>query len=151
MFIVGTRRSNARDNSEHPPTTEEGDQLNELGDCMKKTVQNPGLLPIYLAAIEELRKSYSFIYKARSTKFESGDIFIWLFRVSQEYLMLLREWTQEALAIFAYFCVILKRLETNWWIEGWSTHLMRRLYPMLDEEHRLWIRWPVEEIGWVPS
>jgi hypothetical protein len=36
-------------------------------------------------------------------------------------------------------------------MEGWSIHLISGIYDSLDEEHRLWLRWPMEEIGWVPS
>lgn len=83
--------------------------------------------------------------------FETSDIFIWLFRVQDDYLELLKRHSQEALVIFAYFCVILKRLDHHWWIEGWSTHLMEKIWGILDEEHRLWVRWPIEEIGWIPN
>lgn len=107
-------------------------------------------LQIYADAIYELQKSFAVVYQ-EGARCESEDVFIWLFRVSDEYLMLLRERTQEALSIFAFFCVIPKRLEANWWIEGWSGHLMTRIYLLLDEEHRLWVRWAMNEIGWVPN
>jgi hypothetical protein len=42
-------------------------------------------------------------------------------------------------------------LDSCWWMEGWATHLIAKIYHLLDEEHRLWIRWPIEEIGWIPS
>ena len=104
-----------------------------------------------MAAIVELRKSFAVAYSEEIAVLESSDVFIFLFRVSEEYLYLLKDRTQESLAIFAYFCIITKRLENAWWSQGWSDHLMSQIHDLLDEEHRLWIRWPMEEIGWLPS
>jgi len=150
MFIIGARRNQPQEDLFHEHSAE-GEQLNELQQLIRGTAVNEQVLQIYSTAIEDLRKSLFLAYGNGPQAFESSDVFIWLFRVSEDYLMLLRERTQEALAIFAYFCVIPKKLEANWWIEGWSTHLMTRIYNLLDEEHRLWIRWPIEEIGWIPN
>jgi hypothetical protein len=27
---------------------------------------------------------------------------------------------------------------------------MSKIYTLLDDEHKLWIRWPMEETGWIP-
>jgi hypothetical protein len=83
-------------------------------------------------AIDELQKSFAVAYKGVFQTMESTDVFIWLLQVSEEYLQYLREGTQESLAIFAYFCVIAKRLEKNWWSDGWNNHLMSTIYALLD-------------------
>ncbi|KAH8593540.1 hypothetical protein B0O99DRAFT_515376, partial [Bisporella sp. PMI_857] len=150
MFSKGSRRYEIRDrygNEAFP----ESQRLNELTSFIEEFTSDHEKVEVYRHTIFELRKSYGMVYRNASQTIESGDIFIWLFKVSEEYLELLREKAQEALAIFAYFSVIPKRLEVNWWIEGWSTHLISRIYGLMDEEHRLWIRWPIEEIGWVPN
>lgn len=83
---------------------------------------------------------------------DSGDIFITIWMVARDFLPLLRgpDARQEAVAIFAHFLIILKKLEPQWWSDGWPEHLIERIWEMLDQEHRLWIQWPVEELGWVP-
>lgn len=149
MFINGGRRSLMRNSVTE--AAEETAHLDDLERQISSTLSKKELLPIYQQAIDELRKTYNFIYAQTPQMCESSDVFIWLFQVAEEYLMLLRERTQEAMAVFAHFCVVPKRLEANWWIGGWSTQLISNLYPHLDEEHRLWIRWPIEEIGWVAS
>lgn len=104
-----------------------------------------------MTAISELQKSFAVAYSGVYDTLESSDVFIFLFCVSGDYLTLLKDRTQESLAIFAHFCIIAKKLEHYWWSDGWSEHLMSQIYAMLDEEHRLWIRWPMEEIGWLPT
>ncbi|KAH6694018.1 hypothetical protein F5X68DRAFT_267289 [Plectosphaerella plurivora] len=86
------------------------------------------------------------------TQLEPWDIFIWQWTVAGNFLPLLQgpEARQEAVAIFAHFLILFKKLESQWWLEGWATHLIEKAWAMLDQEHRLWIQWPIEELGWVP-
>jgi hypothetical protein len=53
------------------------------------------------------------------------------------------------LSIFAFSGVILKNLEFHWWMSGNSAHLLSSIYRLLDKEHRLWIHWPMIQVGWV--
>jgi hypothetical protein len=152
MFSAGRRRTQLRDKY-IAEVQKEDNPLTELRDFVEKTTFDSQDAVIYLDAIDQLRKSFiSFSEQGqRVPGFESADVFIWVFEVDDRYLKLLREQTQEALCIFAYFCVLLQRVNSYWWMEGWATHLIAKIYHPLDEEHRLWIRWAIEEIGWIPS
>ncbi|KAH6717726.1 hypothetical protein BKA61DRAFT_476235 [Leptodontidium sp. MPI-SDFR-AT-0119] len=149
MFISGSRQSALRTQyiAEKSP---QDDPLIELSGLVAQNSTDEANKHVYLAAIETLRKSYAFYNRPGPSGYETGDIFIWIFEVTEEFLQLLRGHTQESLTIFAYFCVVLKRLDSHWWMQGWSTHLVSQIWNLLDEEHRLWIRWPLEEIGWLP-
>jgi len=152
MFIAGARRTALREEAHvKADGSMEDSKLTDLRQAIKETVRDSHALETYMGAIDELEKAFTVAYKGIFQTIETTDVFIFLFRVSEEYLTFLKERTQESLAIFAYFCVIAKRLENNWWSVGWSNHLMSRIYSGLDEEHKLWIRWPIEEIGWVPT
>jgi hypothetical protein len=148
MFSLGERRSRTRD--EQSESSEENHHLGLLRYVIRENVIDQHLFDIYMAAIDQLQKSLAVAYSGIYHTLESSDVFIFLFCVSEEYLLLLKDRTQESLAVFAHFCIIAKRLENNWWAEGWSGHLMSQIYALLDAEHRLWIRWPMEEIGWLP-
>ncbi|KAF2971880.1 hypothetical protein GQX73_g1705 [Xylaria multiplex] len=75
---------------------------------------------------------------------------MWMVKVPDPFVELLKSHDSEALCVLAFFCVLLKRLEHLWWIEGWAFHLIERIYTTLDDRYRLWIRWPLEETGWAP-
>ena len=150
-FRIGAVRANLREEVSYDFTGEQ-DPTQELRGYMEYSKLPPENYDMCIHAIDELRKSFAMHYKTnyRATH-EFGDIFIWLFRVNNGYLELVREHCQEAVAIFAYFCVLLKALDAKWWIQGSSVHLIGQIWDALDEEHRLWIRWPIDEIGWIPS
>ncbi|KAG9228599.1 hypothetical protein BJ875DRAFT_233239 [Amylocarpus encephaloides] len=150
MFRAGGRRSELREEAannfpiEQDPTQEIRHQL-DISGLEDETYD------LCTQATNELRKSFALLIHDPNPEYqEFGDAFIWLFRVNNGYLDLLRKGCQSAIAIFGYFCVLLKSVDHKWWMEGCSSRFLSQIYNMLDEEHRLWIRWPIEEIGWVP-
>ncbi|KAF4630547.1 hypothetical protein G7Y89_g7593 [Cudoniella acicularis] len=149
LFQARQRRQNLRENCDGSGV--EGNHLKELRDLVLQTTREEEMIPVYTTNIDSLQRAFTFIYTSAPHTHETGDVFIWIFRVTNEYLMALKEGTQEALAIFAYSCVLFKKMEGYWWMEGWSVQLMSNIYDFLDEEHRLWIRWPIKEIGWTPK
>ncbi|KAJ1323928.1 RNA polymerase II-specific transcription factor-like protein [Microdochium nivale] len=109
----------------------------------------------YATAIAELKKSFGHAEAVRrgvggSGPYEMTDAFIWVYTVAEDLLPLLRVGVAEAVAVFAYFCVLLRLLEGHWWMQGWGMQLMAQAYEMLDEEERLWIAWAMDEVGFVP-
>ncbi|ETS73871.1 hypothetical protein PFICI_14817 [Pestalotiopsis fici W106-1] len=112
----------------------------------------PAKLRVLLDAVETLRKSYAVVHDgSQSDENKSRGVFVWVYKISDFYVDLVSAGDNEALCVLAYFCVLLRRLDFMWWIEGWGLHLIERIYARLNDKYRLWIRWPIEEIGWVPS
>ncbi|KAH9887513.1 hypothetical protein F4778DRAFT_756960 [Xylariomycetidae sp. FL2044] len=148
LFNHGIERFIAReDNSNALPAHQHLESLREL---ISRRELDKKLTTIYLDAIEELKKSFSLFDPRNNSRRDLTDAFVWIHMVVVDFIPLLRDPLQEAVAIFAFWCVLLKRLENQWWLHGWANHLIAKSFNLLDEEHRLWIRWPIEEIGWVP-
>ena len=121
------------------------EQLNILQYLIAGTIPDLETFNTYAQAIEELRKSFA-VFNSYQYNHGATDAFIWVHCVSEEYLLLLRKGTQESLCIFAFFCALLHQMNSIWWGEGWSTHLMAQIGLLLDEEHRQWILWPVKQV-----
>lgn len=117
---------------------------------MRASVTDPTELDIYERAIGELRCQLGLALSSERRDLDIMDAFVWHFSMADEFLPLLREERQVAVAIFAHSLVVFSALDGHRWLRGWDTFLLGRIWDMLDEEHRLWIQWPVEEIGWVP-
>ncbi|KAJ5273657.1 hypothetical protein N7478_008782 [Penicillium angulare] len=115
----------------------------EEGEEKKRTLQN---------TIAALSRSYSFLY---GRDFKDQDklrgFYIWLYEVDNSFFDLVKNGDNGALCVLAFYAVLIKDLEKYWWMEGWAVHLIRGIYMLLDGEHRIWIRWAIEEIGWVPD
>lgn len=107
---------------------------------------------ILLDAFQDLRRAFYFFYgEELGNEAKIRSLFTWMYKIPDEFLSLLRDKNSKALCIMAFFCVLLHRLEYNWWFQGWSTHLIDRIYTALDDVHRFWIKWTIQEIGWIPK
>jgi hypothetical protein len=145
MFSNGMRMAALRESA-----SGKDEHLEMLRHLIRATITDSNTLDIYLAAVDRLEKPFVMISDTGPLSHHFNELFAWLFGISDEYLLLLREHTQESVVIFAHACVLLNQMDHHWWVEGLSTHLISNIYYLLDEEHRLWIRWPMEEIGWIP-
>ncbi len=123
----------------------------ELRQHILGCVQDKELLITYTAAIDELETSLLSAQNS-STPRDIIEAMMWLWAVSDSLIPLLKVPMQEAVVIFAHFSILLKQYESQWWLRGWSEHLVSRAYDILDEEHRPWVAWPMREAGFsVPT
>ncbi|KAI9900226.1 hypothetical protein N3K66_004488 [Trichothecium roseum] len=145
----------------HRPEHLRSDVLDELSRHVDAGARDrPDELRVYRDTIDKLRPQLSSVLARRARRGSGGggeeeaadisDAFMWSFQVAEEFMPLLRARRQEAVAIYAHSCIILHALEHNRWVQGWADFVMGRAWEMLDEEHRMWIQWPMEEIGWAP-
>ncbi|KAI1213198.1 uncharacterized protein F4807DRAFT_313607 [Annulohypoxylon truncatum] len=131
------------------PPEHEG--LKELETTVRFYVKDGQKLDDLIHAIDELKRAFAFCHSGNIMDDQRvRGVFMWLFGIRDGFTQLTKGHDNEALSVLAFFCVLLKRLDYIWWIEGWGSHLIGRIYSVLDEGYRLWIQWPIEEIGWVP-
>ncbi|XDG01020.1 hypothetical protein ABKA04_000635 [Annulohypoxylon sp. FPYF3050] len=131
------------------PPEHEG--LKELETTIRMYVKDAQKLEVLAHSIDELKRAFAFTHSANVVDDQRvRGVFMWLFGIRDEFTRLIKEHDNEALSVLSFFCVLLKRLDYIWWIEGWGIHLIERICSVLDEGYRLWIQWPIEEIGWVP-
>ena len=152
--------------------------LMDIQSLIHRNCTDASLVPIYDDMIEQLRRILGLMLTpARSgstgsgegspgcsqlpqqqapppvvTHLEAWDLLIWQWTQGKDFLPLLEAVPppQEALVIFAYCLLVLRKLENKWWIEGWADHLMGRTWALLDDQHRHWVGWATEEMGWIP-
>ncbi|KAH8434293.1 Zn(II)2Cys6 transcription factor [Aspergillus melleus] len=123
------------------PDTVIMDSLDTFTAHLRKTHPEPDSdsdLQAYLVAIEELRRWSAGV---------DGHGFQWAVYVDESYISLLRQMKPAALVIFAHFARVVKKSDSNYWLRGWADRLVGVIYGTLDENHRLWIRPVLEEMG----
>lgn len=124
--------------------------LQDLRDHIVSTASQDPHLDKYLSTLEDLQKAFP-MEGASSGSAASQRAFTWLYRVEDEFVECLQQREPIALVIVGHFCVLLQSLGNFWWIDGWAEHLMAEVMGSLSGEHRMWMRWPIEEIGWIPQ
>lgn len=134
----------------HQPEHKNANILHELQAQIDATVVDGEEKGVYSYAIQELRCQLSYVLSSRSPDIDLADAFVWHAVVADSFMPLLQQGKQEAVAIFAHSLVIFGAVPSSRWMTGWDTFLLARAWDVLDPEHRLWIQWPIEEIGWMP-
>ncbi|KAF7163934.1 hypothetical protein CNMCM6106_000706 [Aspergillus hiratsukae] len=74
------------------------------------------------------------------------QIFGWLYTLPDLVLADAQQRRPAALVVFAFFTVLLKRLDPAWFIHGWPEHIVNGIYSNLDEYHRGYVQWPMQQI-----
>lgn len=146
IFQSGQRRNDKRSAEPFMLGSVHDDQVVLLQQRILDSCMDPERVDAYKGALTEVRKSLTILF-AYSETYEVSDAFVWVFETPEAYFALLREQDQAALCIFAFFCVGLDRLSGNWWADGWSIHLMNQIFRLVDDEHRWWIQWPIDQVG----
>ncbi|OLN86959.1 Sterol uptake control protein 2-like protein 7, partial [Colletotrichum chlorophyti] len=137
----------ARDDSRAQPEV-----LQDLRTLVNGSKVDAELLRVYNLAIDELLHPISLALHDGGRGMDIIDVFIWKYFVTDEFLPLLKTpgANQEAIVIYAHFCIVLKRLENQWWLQGWAKHLISQAWELLDDSHKSWIKWPMDELEWTP-
>ncbi|KAL2171363.1 hypothetical protein VTG60DRAFT_3005 [Thermothelomyces hinnuleus] len=109
---------------------------------------DPALRRTYAHALDELELALVGARADPGAPRDVLDAMVWLWVVSDEFVPLLRAptQTQEAVAIFAHFGLLLRHHESHWWLQGWGDHVIARAGEILDDDHRAWIEWPLREM-----
>ncbi|CAG8971465.1 hypothetical protein HYALB_00002049 [Hymenoscyphus albidus] len=137
---------------EQPPSNNE--HLQALREMILSSAAEDPDLQIYLSALDGLARSFPTstpLHEMRLAQPSPQVVFAWLYRISDEFVATLQQRRPISLVILAHFCVLFNSLSSFWWTKDWVDHLMREIYGSLQKEYRLWMKWPMEEIGWVPS
>ncbi|KAG9230035.1 C6 zinc finger protein [Amylocarpus encephaloides] len=128
--------------------------LKSLHDMILSATPHDPDQQLYLTAVSALARSFptpSSTSVGRTTQSSPQLVFAWLYRLSDEFVLRLQQRNPISLVILAHFCVLFNSLSSFWWSKDWVDHLMKEIYDSLPREHRLWIKWPMEEIGWIPN
>ncbi|KAF9694234.1 hypothetical protein EKO04_007859 [Ascochyta lentis] len=75
--------------------------------------------------------------------------FIWIFTVPEKYLVLQHQRQPPALIIFAFYGVLLHRLNNYWWAEGCGKNIVGAVDECLGPYWSSWMDWPKQAVGLV--
>lgn len=115
-------------------------------------------IPSHDPNLQTYLREFDSLFEAFTAKFEGLDditdessryshiVFAWLYRISADFALRLQQKEPIALVILAYFVVLMKELDSVWFISPWIEHVMAGIDSFLSEDYRIWIQWPIEQI-----
>ncbi|GJC83260.1 sterol regulatory element-binding protein ECM22 [Colletotrichum liriopes] len=70
----------------------------------------------------------------------------WLYSMDDDLVIRLQQKQALSLILLGHFAVLIQTLEHFWFIQGWSEHLLKGLFNVLDTQYAHWLDWPAEQI-----
>lgn len=121
-----------------------------LQRLVEQEITDEGHRAVYNAAIKDLLEIMREVYERRSP----GDpgvglmhlLIGWLYRLPEDFVGLLQEKEPRALVVLAYWAVMLKYMDSVWFMKGWSEHVLSGISACLKPEYRPWIEWPLRRV-----
>lgn len=122
--------------------------LKQLELCNGKLIQSESQGKTYRSAIDALRMTFKAVAYNPN---DPGFGLVWLGMVERSYIDLLRNSDQMALVVLAHYGIILHSLRCQWYSRDWGYQLVKAVHGKLQVAWRLWIQWPLNEVGFQPQ
>ena len=100
----------------------------------------------FAAAATSLRTSFLKVEAIPPGDMNSPPIWHWAIRLQAGFVDKLAEGHVIPLVLVAHWCVLLARAKHYWWMDGWVEMTMGEIQRNMKDEHRYWLRWPLERI-----
>ncbi|KAJ5745791.1 hypothetical protein N7520_010973 [Penicillium odoratum] len=102
-----------------------------------------------ISAIQDLFEIMDDLYDRVSVGKQGGSLMHlligWLYRRPEAFVHTLEQKQPHALVILAYWAVLLKYMESAWFMEGWSDHVLTGISSSLHPDYLPWIDWPLRK------
>lgn len=116
-----------------------------LDQSKQTTAADARVLAVCRDALEKLRRVAAVPHSHAKKLGPLAVINVWPGIIPWEFLLLLHERRPEALVILAHYCVLLKQLNSNWYLMGVGEQMMLAIEEALDTRWNPWIQWAIEQ------
>jgi hypothetical protein len=119
------------------------EQLNQTLDTLDPNLDTVS----YHRVFERLRHAYHLLYRPDCTTTDRElwpVIFAWLYTLPDPFLLALQDREPVSLVVFAFFAILLKELDSTWFIAQWPEHIIQGIFDTLHTSHRQHIDWPMK-------
>lgn len=98
-------------------------------------------------ALNSLRRLFAMAATPGQTISTKTLAYSWPVQVPQRYTILVDERKPEALLVLAHYCVMLKMIDSFWFMEGCAIRVLRQCQDNLDTKWHRHIEWPLSAVG----
>ncbi|KAI9172817.1 Sterol uptake control protein [Paramyrothecium foliicola] len=99
------------------------------------------------SALNSLRKLLAMVSTPNQTITTKTLTFSWPMQVPERYLVLIHEKKPEALLVLAHYCVLLKMVDSFWFMKGCAIEIFKQCLQNLEPEWHRYIEWPRSVVG----
>lgn len=111
--------------------------------------RSPPDIDLYLGEFSTMEDIYRATFGDSNLVYEGPEhnrmVFGWLYRMDNEFVSALRRKEPVALLLLGYYALLLATMK-EWYIAGWTEHLLNSIHGLLETPFKEWLRWPMEQM-----
>ena len=97
-------------------------------------------------ALHLLRSCFAMLFVASKPVSIMRTLTLWVESIPKTFLEALSELQPGALVILAHWCIMLKRAEVHWYLQGSAKNILSAIHGVLNEKWRAQIAWPLQVV-----
>lgn len=125
--------------------------LQEVRTLIQRNLQQGNDVAMYDSVIDNLLTVINEVHNKRSIQWPSVGLMQvligWVYRLPDAFVSHLERNEPTALVILAYWAMLLKYMQSVWFMKGWDVHVMGGIRTFLQGQFFQWIQWPVQQLG----
>jgi hypothetical protein len=98
-------------------------------------------------ALSQLRTLFAMIATPNQTVSTKTLVYSWPAQVSEEYITIMSQRKPEALLVLAHYCIMLKMIDSFWFMKGCAARLLGQCRKDLSKDWQPYILWPLAVVG----
>lgn len=126
-------------------------QLQEIRTLVRQKLQRESDVTMYDSVIDDLITVMNEVHNKRSIRWPPVGLMQlligWVYRLPDAFVKQLERKEPTALVILAYWAMLLKYMQTVWFMKGWDVHVMGGIRDSLQRQFHRWIEWPMQQLG----
>ncbi|KAL5592224.1 hypothetical protein FOBRF1_013250 [Fusarium oxysporum] len=99
------------------------------------------------SALQILRKLFAMAATPNQTISTKTLAYSWPIQVPERFIMLVGEKKPEALVVLAHYCVMLRMIDSFWFMKGCAAGILKQCRDNLDSKWQPTIRWSMDAVG----
>lgn len=125
--------------------------LQEVRILIQQNLQRESDLAMYDSTIDDLLAVMAEVDQKRYVQCPPVGLMQvligWVYRLPGEFVNQLEQKESMALVILAYWAMLLKYMQSVWFMKGWDVHVMGGIMASLPGQFYQWIQWPMHQLG----
>ena len=126
-------------------------QLQEVRTLIQQNLQRESEFTMYNSVIDDLITVMNEIHNKRSIRWPAVGLMPllmgWVYRLPDTFVIQLERKESMALVILGYWAMLLKYMQSVWYMKGWDAHVMGGVRASLHRQFQPWIEWPMQQLG----
>lgn len=124
--------------------------LREVRRMVEREANSEGDIAMFNVVMDDLQSAVVEVNEKRSAQCSpvglTQVLMGWVYRLPDDFVNQLERKESIPLIILAHWAMLLKHMQSVWYMKGWDKHVVRGVQVSLQSQFHHWIQWPMQQV-----